>query len=338
MADVAASPARSQGPGTEASALIPGRATEMPVEQRYPLDLVSRLGDVRQLYLDASADRWDPETDIDLSGLGSEATEVQRAAGALVWSHRAWLEYRGIGESEAALVRMCLERDREVDIKYLLTARGTAKALATEACWMVAEHLGGYLETPGSPVLAGLLRDRVARRGLHADVDPDAFVAAHFVLGDTIDLALWRAALDAAGTGRHDGVRGLIARLVTAKTRHAAFGWAYAEARLPRLDLDQRAAVEANLTAALARERGGLRVVAGLADRGRDRFTDDLVAAVDSTAAAGLGGADNARMAGALDEAVDEVRSGLARLGISLIEPATPSPTRPGMDPIQGPS
>ncbi len=282
---------------------------------------------VRQLYLDATADRWDPETDIDLTGFGDGATEAQRRSGALVWSHRAWLEYRGIGESETALVRMCLERDREVDVKYLLSARGTAKALAAEACWMVAEHLGGYLDTPGSPVLAGLLRDRLARRGLHAEVDPDAFVVAHFVLGDTIDLALWQAAADEPGD--HEGLRALIARLVAAKARHAAFGWAYAEARLLQITDGQRAAVEANLTAVLERERGGLRAVAGLADRGRDPFTDELVVAHDTAAGADLGATSNERTARALNAAVYEVRSGLARLGISLTEPSplSPAPT-----------
>jgi hypothetical protein len=328
-------------PRTEAAAVRPGVVFELGTEQRYPLDLVSRSATIRQLYLDASADRWDPETDVDLAELadltgvsedgiengaekGTEA--AQRRAGALVWSHRAWLEYRGIRESEAALVRMCVERDREVDAKYFLTARGTAKALAAEACWMVAERLGGYRDTPGSPVLTGLLRDNVARRGLHVDVDPDAFFFAHFVLGDSIDLALWRA-YAAERPAREPlavpqrGFDWMIERLVAAKARHAEFGWAYAEARALALTPEARHAVEANLTAVLAQERAGLRTPGALADRGSNPFTDELVAACDTAAAGPWAVVSNAHAERAFDEAVTGLRSGLARLGVSIDEP-----------------
>ncbi len=230
----------------------------LPEEQRYPLDLTSRLADVRSLYEEAARDRWDPE-DVDISTVGVGLSEDARRAGALVWSHRAWLEYRGIAESEAALVRLCVERDREVDAKYLLTARGADKALAAEACWLVAERLGGYVDGPGNSALAGLLRDRLARRLLHAEVDPDAFMVGQFVLAETIDLALWRSS---QAVTTQPALTALIERLVRSKERHVAFGWAYAGARLSAAvgEPARRRAVENAAAAVLAAERAGLRV------------------------------------------------------------------------------
>jgi hypothetical protein len=285
----------------------------LPEEQRYPLDLTSRLADVRRLYEEAAGDRWDPETDVDLSAVGTGLDDAARRAGALVWSHRAWLEYRGIAESEAALVRLCLERGREVDAKYLLTARGADKALAAEACWLVAERLGGYVDGPGDSALAGLLRDRVARRFLHAEVDPDAFVVGQFVLAESIDLAVWRAS---AAVTTEPALASLLARLLKTKERHLAFGWAYAEARLPAVAADPvRAQAVADAAAAvLAAERAGLRVAAGLADGTADSAA--LAAAVDTAAAAGLGTAPGAALVAALESAAGDVAVRLADLGI----------------------
>jgi hypothetical protein len=286
----------------------------LPEEQRYPLDLTSRLADVRRLYEDAARDRWDPE-DVDLATVGAATPEAARRSGALVWSHRAWLEYRGIAESEAALVRLCIERDREVDAKYLLTARGAAKALAAEASWLVAEHLGGYVTGPGDSALAGLLRARVARRLLHADVDPDAFVVAHFVVAESIDLALWEASLAATPD---PVLAGLMRRMVAAKERHVAFGRAYAEAHLPAVVAGpgRVRAVEEAVGAVLAAERAGLRVAALLVDD--FPASAALRDAVDAAAAAGLGTADGATLVAALDAAVDAAAVHLASFGVTI--------------------
>jgi hypothetical protein len=291
----------------------------LPEEQRYPLDLTSHLTDVRRLYEEAARDRWDPEVDVDLTGVGAGLSPEARRAGALVWSHRAWLEYRGIGESEAALVRLCIERDREVDAKYLLTARGAAKALAAEACWLVAEHLGGYVDGPGDSSLAGLLRDRIARRLLHAEVDPDAFVVGQFVVAESIDCACWRTSLEAT---TDPALRSLLDRLVRAKERHVAFGWAYAATRLPALAADPARvrAVEAAIGLVLAAERSGLRIAGLLADAGAGGSPTSaaLVDAVDAAAAAGLGTAPTAALVAALDGAVDAAAVGLAPFGITI--------------------
>jgi len=313
---------------TLAGTAVPGVAPAadepcvLPEEQRYPLDLTSRLADVRRLYEEAAGERWDPE-DVDLSAVGAGLAGDARRAGALVWSHRAWLEYRGIAESEAALVRLCVERDREVDAKYLLTARGAAKALAAEACWLVAEQLGGYVDGPGDSALAGLLRDRVARRLLHAGVDPDAFVVGQFVLAESIDLALWAAARAAT---TEPALASLIDRLVRAKERHVAFGWAYAGARLPSVAADRARvrAVEQVAASVLAAERAGLRVAAGLADGAPGSVA--LVAAVDVAAAAGLGTAANAEQAAVLEGAVAGVAARLAPFGITI--PGAPKEIR----------
>ena len=65
MTDLVAGPA---GP-VLAPAPAPDEPCVVPVEQRYPLDLTSRLADVRRLYEEAAGERWDPE-DADLQSVG----------------------------------------------------------------------------------------------------------------------------------------------------------------------------------------------------------------------------------------------------------------------------
>jgi hypothetical protein len=292
----------------------PDEPCVLPEEQRYPLDLTSRLADVRRLYEEAARDRWDPE-DVDLSTVGTGVSEPARRAGALVWSHRAWLAYRGIAESEAALVRLCVERDREVDAKYLLTARGADKALAAEAGWLVAERLGGYVDGPGDSALSGLLRDRVARRLLHAGVDPDGVVVAQFVLSDSIELALWRAS---RAVTTQPALVALIDRLAGATERHVAFGWAYAAARLPAVVADpvRRRAVEEAAAAVLVAERAGRRVAHRLADG--TAASAALADAVDVAAAAGHGTAPGVVLVDAMEAAIADVAARLSALGITI--------------------
>ncbi len=303
---------------TEADVRGAGTPAVVPQERRYPLDLVSAPSTFRELYAEANRLRWDPARSFDwtpLDGLPPHATA------ALVWSHRAWIEYRGIAESEAALVRACLERDVPADAKWCLTARGSAKAVAAEACWTVAERLGGYVGDPGPTAAVQVLRNGVARRGLDAQVDPDAFFVAHFVLADTVALRCWEAARAAAAAHRAaDALVGLLDAVVRDHARSVRFGWAWLEARLAPLAVDdtRRAVVAANVAGAIAEERAGFRDPAWLADRHRSDATDALVAAYDDTTAAPFGVVGTEVLGSVIETAITDVVTALAEHGIAV--------------------
>ena len=276
----------------------------------------------RELYAEANRLRWDPARSFDWSALDGVAPH---AGAASVWSHRAWIEYRGIAESETALVRACFERDVPADAKWCLTARGSAKAVAAEACWTVAERLGGYVADPGPSAATQVLRNGVARRGLDVQVDPDAFFVAHFVLADTVALRCWEVARSAAADhGAAEAVVGVLDAVVRDHARSVRFGWSWLEGRLAPLtgDSTRRAAVAANVAGAVAEERAGFRNPAWLADRHHSAATDELVAAYDDVTAAPFGVVGTDLLGSVIEAAITDVVTALAGHGIVVPQPA----------------
>ena len=92
---------------TELRALDRESNFELGVEARFPLDLTPTKPTMWEAYEASLVQTWDPEdgslwSDFDLS----QYTAGERAAGALIWSHRAWVEHSAIAESEAVLVRV----------------------------------------------------------------------------------------------------------------------------------------------------------------------------------------------------------------------------------------
>jgi hypothetical protein len=286
----------------------------LPVERRYPLDLSSGLPEVRRYFDDSNRDPWDPETDVDWDAPDrSRHDEATLRAAAVVWSSRGWRAFAAISESEALLVRMCIETDREADLKYGLGARATDNAAHADACRLMAEACGGYHDRPSSDDLSELLTTDVIRRALHAQVDADGFFAGHVVLLAAIDLAHWSAAI--ASTSDEAASR-VLARCRRDKERQLEFGWAYLDARRPQLTAAARSEIERALDHTLTGQ--GLRTgssamldpaVAGVAE---------LHAALEATHDAGLGAATLLDEVEAVRSAVAATRSRLAGLDISL--------------------
>ena len=212
----------------------------VPQEHRFPLNLAAAIPTIDRLYQEGKLDIWAPAVDVDWanSQLGSLAIE-QREAARRVWSRRTWLEYTGIAETPALLLRFCLERGREVDAKFFLTVRNTEEAELVDVFHRYCEALGGYLERPADPAWEAVINRRCDRIALNPEVPLDGYVAAHCALEDGLELELFRAYL---ANARENLARTLLERSVADKTRHAEFGWRYLEWRAPSLSAEEREA------------------------------------------------------------------------------------------------
>ena len=215
--------------------------TPILIERRFPLDLAHSITSIRDLYDTSKQERWDPGAHIDWHTFDpSVYDERSLAAARLSWSRRTWIEYTGLPETPALLIRFCLEVGREADPKYYLSVRNTEEAWHVEACHRFAECLGGYIAEPLVPAYAETFNQSFHRQALDADRSLDGYVAARCALADGLDLELWRGYLANAV----DAVAQRILSLCVAdKQRHAAFGWHYLESRAPAWTRDEIAVI-----------------------------------------------------------------------------------------------
>ncbi|HTZ37775.1 MAG TPA: hypothetical protein VMB84_17225 [Stellaceae bacterium] len=282
----------------------------VPVERRFPLHLEPEIATIRDLYDRAKAARWDPERDIPW-GLFDAArySAEQLAAARLAWSRKAWLQYGGLPETPALIIRFCLERERESDPKYFLTVRNTEEAWHLECCHRFAELCGGFVAAPASARYAALFNQGLHREALDAERSLDAYVAAHGAVQAGLDLELHRLHRDNASD---PAARAILDRLVGDKTRHAAFGWFYLERRAPHWRAADRAAIAAEVAHIVrAVELAGLRCV-WLSD------ANDLAAADRIVRDAGLGAATRDEEEPVLRRFLADARAQFAALGVAL--------------------
>jgi hypothetical protein len=215
--------------------------TRVPREARFPLNLAVCMPEIDRLYEESKLDIWAPATDVDwtssqLAGMTKEQLEAARR----VWSRRTWLEYTGIAETPALLLRFCLERSREVEAKFFLTVRNTEEAELVDVFHRYSEALGGYLARPADPAWEPVINRRCHSDALNPEVPLDGYVAAHCALEDGLELELFRAYL---ANAREPLARTLLERSVADKTRHARFGWSYLEGRAGSLSASARGEV-----------------------------------------------------------------------------------------------
>jgi hypothetical protein len=199
-------------------------------EDRFPLDLSGTNSPKWAAYESAIQHVWDPEDASLWVGFDPERfSDADREAGALVWSHRAWVEYLAIAESEAVLVRSCIESGISVDFKYCLSMRAVERARSTDLAHILATRLGTYRPSPSGPGLVELLDDDLVRRALHADTDLDGYVAAHLIAQGAIDLAMWRASVN----GADPTIARLVSLVVSDKARMVDVAWAQLSEQAP---------------------------------------------------------------------------------------------------------
>lgn len=312
---------------SESVALSRDEPFPLPTERRYPLDLSTRIPDLRRLYHESNASIWNVAEELDVAAIDvGRLDDETRAAAALSWSRRAWLSFADISESEAALVRTCLELDREADFKFVLAARGTERAVAADACHRIAQRLGGYSPTP-PPGMGPLFTAEPIRRALDERVDFDAYVVAHFVVLSTID----RMALEAAIAATTDVIcRGALERMLVDIRRQEVAGRLYAQARVAHLDDAHLTAVTDNIVDVVSLDvLSGRRCVAFIDTKAAGGA--DLSRAEELTARAGLGAATLNDQHAAVTAALATLRVELDRLGLDG-EAATSIEGRPPAD------
>jgi hypothetical protein len=289
------------------------RVTPIPTERRFPLNLHKADRSIRDLYEAAKVSRWNPETDLAwdrhaLAGLERATLDAARR----VWSRRAWVEYTGLTETPALLIRFCLELNRESDPKYFLTVRNTEEAWHVESYHRYAEACGGYVAAPGNPAWEPVFNRTLYRDALDAEVSIDAYVAAHCAFVDGLEHELAQAWL---GQAREPLARAVLERCLPDYERHAAFGWLYAQRRAQSMD----AALRERVAAALARhvrevEFAGYHVVGLATSIDASAEARDLAA----VAAAGLGAVDADAEVAVFSAWLARSRERFAELGLEL--------------------
>lgn len=278
----------------------------IPTERRYPLDLSVRLPELRSAYYESNAAIWDVEKDFAAQDHGIDHLEADACtAAAVVWSRRAWLEFAGIAESEAALVRSCIELEREADIKFVLATRATEHAVAADASHRLAERFGGYTASPSTPELSQLFTSESIRRALDERVSFDAFFIAHFVVLAAVEQALLVAAAESCTDPM---CASTLARILVSVERQQSAGVLYARVRLPNLTDAETQAVTQNVAAVVDIDiRSGVRCSAFLDPDLAGAAA--LIEAESRAAAAGLGAASPADQRAAVEKALESLDS-----------------------------
>ena len=316
MHDVLATGGGDMTTSAEAVARDREQTFVLGTEARFPLDLTGSVPAQWAAYEAAIEDAWDPENSTLWDGFDPELIAASdRAAGALVWSHRTWVEYPAIAESEAVLVRACLEPGTSIDFKYCLSLRAVERARSTDLAHILAARLGAYQSAPAGPELIALLDDDLVRRALHVTVDLDAYVAAHLIAQSAIDLAMWQASIENATPT----LAKLLAFVVRDKARMIAVGWTQMMERIPQRDDGGRRLIARTVSDVLQTEELKGRQVPVFLGPGEDR--DRLLAAHELAAAAGLGGVvgdDQRRVA---HQAITDVADRFHQLGVEIDMP-----------------
>jgi hypothetical protein len=163
-------------------------------------------------------------------------SKEQVKAGRLFWSRRAWQEYTGISESPIVLLRMTLDGARDTDAKFLLAAKTMDEAKHCEACYMMAEKLGGYIDEPDPAVFSGQMVAGMRAKALNPDLSIDALVAGWHCVFEGCAFAMLAAKHKRA---TNPAAKEILRLICQDEVRHVQFGWDYLEHRVPQLDAGQ---------------------------------------------------------------------------------------------------
>ena len=286
---------------------------KLGTEQRFPLNLTGQIESAWSAYETAIREVWDPEdpvhwTEFDPTSFDQSA----RMAGALVWSHRTWIDFPAIAESEAVLVRACLETGLAVDFKYCLTMRAVERARSTDIAHMIAQRLDSYRSSPPGSDVATLINDDQVRRVLHAETSFDAYLAAHVITQGEIDVAMWRAGAQHAQPALAD----VMALVIRDKQRMLDVAWDQIGRQLPLRTSTERAAIGTDVSAVLINEELAGRQVPAFLQPGVDH--DALTDAHDRAAAAGLGGVPTNVQSELMRATIDALSTRLSQLDVAV--------------------
>lgn len=211
-------------------------------EDRFPLNLETEIPRIRELFHTATKSQWDPLKDIDWGKLDlSLYTEEQLFAARQYWSRRAWGEYGAISESPTLQMRFVQEK-RPSDMQLFFTIRSQEESRHAEACYTMAEKLGGYLEKPVDDLFQGTIATHGVRRAaLDPDVPLEAIIAGLVCAAEEIAFDVFLHLVEVT----RDPVAAQICRLILRdESRHCAFGWYFLEHQMATMSPERRKMVE----------------------------------------------------------------------------------------------
>ncbi len=213
-------------------------------ERRFPLKTRHEIPSISELWRKSKQMTWDAVTDIPYAGFDkSKYSTEQLDAARLGWSRRAWTEYTGIIESPAMLIRLSLDGQAPIEVKFVLAAKVLEEARHCEASFLLAEAMGGYVQEPPpgdaivKMVVAGF-RDRLA---FNPEVSPEAAIAGWHIISEGIAVDIFAARYRAC---TEPVTREVLRLILQDEVRHVAVGWDYLEHRIPRMTKDEVKGVE----------------------------------------------------------------------------------------------
>ena len=206
-------------------------------EHRFPLAMDTAIPRMRDLYLAATRNQWDPQRDIDWDALDPDAVDDEhREAARNWWSRRGWGEYGAISESPTLSVRFTQDR-LPVELALFFALRTQEEARHAETCYMMAERLGGYIPAPVHADFTKAIGSHGVRKmALDPQTSVEQIIAA-LVCGLEEYAFDWFKLMIRTTT---DPVANRALRLILRdEVRHCAFGWHFIEARLPHMSADE---------------------------------------------------------------------------------------------------
>jgi hypothetical protein len=202
-------------------------------ERRFPLAMDTAMPKIRDLYLAATRNQWDPQRDIDWSALDPDALDdEQREAARNWWSRRGWGEYGAISESPTLSVRFTQDR-LPVEMALFFALRTQEEARHAETCYMMAERLGGYVPAPVHADFTKAIGSHGVRKmALDPETSVEQIIAALVCGLEEYAFDWFLLMVDKATNPVANRALRLILR---DEVRHCAFGWHFIEARLPHM-------------------------------------------------------------------------------------------------------
>jgi len=228
-------------------------------ESRFPLAMEPAIPKIRELYLAATRNQWDPQRDVDWSALDPDSLDDEhREAARNWWSRRGWGEYGAISESPTLSVRFTQDR-LPVEMALFFALRTQEEARHAETCYMMAERLGGYIPAPVHADFTKAIGSHGVRKmALDPDTSVEQIIAALVCGLEEYAFDWFRLMIDKATNPVANRALRLILR---DEVRHCAFGWHFIESRLPHMSAEEIERMrQAFIDTTINVELGGYRV------------------------------------------------------------------------------
>jgi hypothetical protein len=206
-------------------------------ERRFPLALDTAIPRIRELYLAATRNQWDPQRDIDWDAVRpDEIPDDHREAARNWWSRRGWGEYGAISESPTLSVRFTQDR-LPVEMALFFALRTQEEARHAETCYMMAERLGGYIPAPVHADFTKAIGSHGVRKmALDPDASVESIIAALVCGLEEYAFDWFKLMIE---TTTNPAANRALRLILRDEVRHCAFGWHFVEARLPHMSAEE---------------------------------------------------------------------------------------------------